>query len=68
MVGDYQISEVYQLVAEGQVNYLRFISAFVTPVDPAYFDIGDKAVAVYTFKGRMMKTKTETETEASTDI
>lgn len=59
MIGDYEISEVYHRVGEGQVHYLRVISAFVTPMDPAYFDIGDKAVAVYTFKSSMTKTETK---------
>ena len=51
-VGDYAITERFQRREGGpEVGYERFISAFLQPVDPRYFDVGDKAVAVYRFEG-----------------
>ena len=54
-VGDYDVVERFVRSPTGapEVAYERYISAFLQPQDPRYFDVGDRAVAVYAFSGTL---------------
>lgn len=53
-VGDYDVVERFVRSPTGvELAYERYISAFLQPQDPRYFDVGDRAVAIYAFSGTL---------------
>lgn len=59
-VYDYCVVEEFERVGgEEEVSYTKYISAFLQSADPKYFDVGEKAVAVYKFEGLLSKADCE---------
>ena len=64
-VYDYCVVEEFERVGgeKGRnvlcVSYTKYISAFLQSADPKYFDVGEKAVAVYKFEGLLSKADCE---------
>mmetsp|Transcript_71927 Transcript_71927/g.227168 ORF Transcript_71927/g.227168 Transcript_71927/m.227168 type:complete len:194 (-) Transcript_71927:22-603(-) len=48
-VFDYEAIWEFRLVGDGRVEARQRVAAFLQPQDPAYFDVGSKAVALYDY-------------------
>eukprot|EP01024_Parvocaulis_polyphysoides_P020164 TRINITY_DN19322_c1_g2_i1.p1 TRINITY_DN19322_c1_g2~~TRINITY_DN19322_c1_g2_i1.p1 ORF type:complete len:334 (-),score=41.60 TRINITY_DN19322_c1_g2_i1:29-1030(-) len=54
-IGDYLVSNFYRLENENQIQIQQKVSAFLQPQDPLFFEVGDRAVAEYSYSINMQR-------------